>query len=215
MTPDHRNPWTPKERKLLASLRTPFAVQRYLDGCAYGSEPIYRSPRSVMRDGKAHCFDGAMFAAAALERLGFPPLLVDLRAVRDDDHVLAVFRVDGCWGAVAKSNFVGLRWRDPVFRSLRELAMSYFDAYFNTVRERSLRSFSRPVSLRAFERLAWRIDDAAMDVIAARLDAAPHTELLTPQQVKRLAPVDERSWAGQTVGTDAKGLYDASRKKPR
>lgn len=207
------NPWTPAERKLLARLRTPHDVQVFLDATAYGSEPIYRSPRSVMRDGKAHCFDGAMFAAAAMERLGLPPLLVDLRAVRDDDHVLAVYRVGPCWGAVGKSNFVGLRGRDPVYRSLRELVMSYFDPYFNTERERSLRSFSRPVRLTAFEKLSWRTDDAAMDAIAARLDAAPHTPLLTEAQVRRLAPVDERSWAGQTVGTDFAGLFDASKKK--
>ena len=207
------NPWTPAERKLLAGLRTPHDVQVFLDATAYGSEPIYRAPRSVMRDGKAHCFDGAMFAAAAMERLGLPPLLVDLRAVRDDDHVLAVYQVGRCWGAVGKSNFVGLRGRDPVYRSLRELVMSYFDPYFNTERERSLRSFSRPVRLAAFEKLSWRTDDAAMDAIAARLDAAPHTPLLTEAQVRRLAPVDERSWAGQTVGTDFAGLFDASKKK--
>lgn len=213
--PDVPNPWTREERRRLDALERPNDVQRFLDATAYGSEPIYRSPRSVLRDGKAHCFDGAMFAAAALERLGFPPLLVDLRAVRDDDHVLAVYRVDRCWGAVGKSNFVGLRGRDPIYRSLRELVMSYFDPYFNTERERSLRSFSRPVRLRAFERRQWRTDDAAMDLIAAALDATPHTPLLTAAQARRLAPVDERSWAGQTVGTDFAGLYDASKKAPR
>ncbi len=208
------SPWTPAERTVLAGLRSPQHVQAFLDGTAYGSEPVYRSPRSVLRDGKAHCFDGAMLAAAALERLGHPPLLVDLRAVRDDDHVLAVYRSGSCWGALGKSNFVGLRGRDPVYRSLRELVMSYFDPYFNTERERSLRSFSRPVRLSAFERLDWRTDDAAMDAIAARLDAAPHTPLITPAQARRLAPADERSWAGQTVGTDFAGLFQAPKKSP-
>lgn len=201
--------WTRPERQLLARLKKPQQIQAHLDTTSYSSEPIYRSPRSVMRDHRAHCFDGAMFAAAALERIGFEPLLVDLRAVRDDDHVLAVFQVDGCWGAIGKSNFVGLRGRDPVYRSLRELAMSYFDPYFNTERERTLRSFSKPVKLARFEKLNWRTDDAAMDVIADALNAAKHEALISEAQAKRLWPVDERSWNGQTVGTDFAGLFKA------
>lgn len=201
--------WTAAEKKLLAGLKKPQQIQARLDGTSYSSEPIYRSPRSVIRDNRAHCFDGAMFAAAALERIGFEPLLVDLRAVRDDDHVLAVFQVDGCWGAIGKSNFVGLRGRDPVYRTLRELAMSYFDPYFNTERERTLRSFSKPVKLSRFEKLNWRTDDAAMDVIADALNAAKHEELITPAPAMRLWPVDERSWMGQTVGTDFAGLFKA------
>jgi hypothetical protein len=192
---------------VLAGLRTPHHVQAWLDATRYGTEPIYRSPRSVLRDRTAHCFDGALFAAAALERLGYPPLLIDLRAVRDDDHVLAVYRHRSAWGAVGKSNFVGLRGRDPVYRSVRELAMSYFDGYFNSDRERTLRSVSRPVRVAAFERLAWRTDDAAMDAIAARLDEAPHEALVTEAQARRLAPVDERTWAGHTVGTDFAGTW--------
>lgn len=207
-----KNPWTAAERAALSKLRTPGHVQAFLDTTAYSTQPIYRSPRSVLRDGKAHCFDGAMVAAAALERLGFEPLLVDLRAVRDDDHVLAVYRLQGAWGAVAKSNFVGLRGRDPVYRSLRELAMSYFEGYFNTERERTLRSVSRPVRLRAFERLHWRTDDDAMNAIADRLDASPHTPLLSTAQAARLALVDQRTWAGHTVGTDFAGTWKPSKR---
>ncbi len=209
------DPWTPVERRLLSRLRSPHHVQGFLDAAPYATEPIYRSPRSVLRDGKAHCFDGAMFAAAALERLGYPPLLIDMRAVRDDDHVLAVFRRQGGWGAVGKSNFVGLRGRDPVYRSLRELAMSYFEGYFNSERERTLRSVSRPLRLTAFERLRWRTDDAAMDVIAARLDASPHTPLLSTGQARRLSPVDERTWTGHTVGTDFAGTWKPAKKRAR
>ncbi len=163
------NPWTAAERKALDRLRTPGDIQRLLETTPYSSEPIYRSPRSVLRDRKAHCFDGAMLAAAALERLGHEPLLVDLRAHRDDDHVLAVYRQDGRWGAIAKSNFVGLRGRAPVYLSLRELAMSYFEAYFNLERRLSLRSFSRPLKLRAFERLSWRTDSKARKRLEQRI----------------------------------------------
>ncbi len=209
------SPWTPAERKVLDRLRTPGHVQRFLESTAYSTEPIYRSPRSVLRDRRAHCFDGAMLAAAALERLGFEPMLVDLRAHRDDDHVLAVFRVAGAWGAVAKSNFVGLRGRDPVYRSLRELAMSYFDGYFNLERRRSLRSVSRPVKLTRFERLHWRTDDAAMDTIARHLDESPHAPLLSPATARRLDPIDQRTWDAHTLGTDFAGAYDPKKPKPR
>lgn len=201
------DPWTPAERRELNRLKTAGDVQRLLETTSYSTEPIYRSPRSVLRDRKAHCFDGAMLAAAALERLGYEPMLVDLRAHRDDDHVLAVYREQGAWGAIAKSNFVGLRGRAPVYRSLRELAMSYFESYFNLERRPSLRSVSPPLKLRAFERLAWRTDDAAMDTIAARLDASPHAPLLTAAVARRLDDIDQRTWDGHTVGTDFAGAY--------
>jgi hypothetical protein len=207
------DPWSAAERKVLARLRTPGDIQRLLETTAYSTEPIYRSPRAVLRDRRAHCFDGAMLAAAALERLGHRPRLVDLRAHRDDDHVLAVYQVDGAWGAIGKSNFVGLRGRDPVYASLRELAMSYFEAYFNLERRRSLRSVSRPVDLGAFEHLAWRTNDVAMEAIAARLDASPHAPLVSDAVARRLDPIDQRTWDGHTVGTDFAGAYDPNKKK--
>ncbi len=126
-----RTPWTKKELKTLRALKTPQDIQRYLDSLAYNHHDECRSPRYVMRNRRAHCFDGALFAAAALRVQGHPPLLVDLRAVNDDDHVLAVFSKGRCWGAIAKSNFTTIQYREPVYRTLRELAMSYFDLYFN------------------------------------------------------------------------------------
>ena len=199
--------FAPDEVRVLDGFSRPEHVQAFLDTLRYSEDPIYRSPRSVLRDGKAHCFDGALFAAAALERLGFPPRLVDLRAVRDDDHVLAVFQVDGHWGAVAKSNFVGLRWREPVHRTLRELAVSYLDAYFNLDYERSLREFSRPVDLHRFDALAWRTADDGLEAVATALDAVRHTPVLTPAQIQRLARVDERTYQAQLLGSNAAGLY--------
>jgi hypothetical protein len=206
------SPWTAEEKKVLTRLKAPGDVQRFLETTPYSSEPIYRSPRSVLRDRKAHCFDGAMLAAAALERQGFDPLLVDMRAHRDDDHVLAVYRVDGRWGAVAKSNFVGLRGRAPVYRDLRELAMSYFESYFNLERRPSLRSVSKPLNLKKFEKLDWRINDGAMDEIAKALDALPHEELVSAKVAKALEDIDQRTWDGHTVGTDFAGAYDPKKK---
>jgi hypothetical protein len=111
------------------------------------------SPRRVLRERTAHCLEAAIFAAVALRALGFPPLLLDLEAVQDTDHVLAVFRIRRRWGAIAKSNFSSLRYRDPVYRTLRELVMSYFDGYINLRGERTLRAYSRPVRLSRFDRI--------------------------------------------------------------
>ena len=99
--------------------------------------------------------EGALFGAAALRMLGHPPLLLDLEAVRDDDHVLAIFRLRGHWGALAKSNYSGLRYREPVYRTLRELVMSYFEHYYNLQQEKTLRRYSRPVNLRRFDSMGW------------------------------------------------------------
>lgn len=192
---------------LLATLASPFEVQRFLDSVPYSGDPIYRCPRRVLEDRKAHCFDGAVFAAAALRRLGLPPLLLDQRAVRDDDHVLALFRQNGRWGAIAKSNFSGLRFREPVYRSLRELVMSYFEAYFNIDGEKTLRAYSLPLRLERFDRQGWETDDRAMEVIAERLDRAHHIELLSAEMERTLSPVDRRSLDAGLLGVDEAGLY--------
>lgn len=205
-----REPWTPRELRVLGRLSDPVAIQAFLDRVPYNADPVYRSPRSVLRDRKAHCFDGAVFAAAALRRLGHVPLLVDMRAVRDDDHIIAVFRRDGHFGAVAKSNFVGLRFREPVFRNLRELMLSYFEDFFNVDREKTLRSYSAPLDLSRFDPLGWETRDGAMDVIAARLDTARHFPLITARQEARLARVDDRFFRAGMLGINRAGLY-----KPR
>src|SRR5205085_11301854 len=131
--------FTPKELRTLRSLSTPARIQRFVEEMPYHHAKTAWSPRRVLREGTAHCLEGAIFAAAALRANGFPPLLLDLEAEHDTNHVLAIYRVDGHWGAVAKSNFTGCRYREPVHRSLRELAMTYFNLYFNLRRERTLR----------------------------------------------------------------------------
>jgi hypothetical protein len=178
-----------------------------LDATPYSADPIYRCPRSVLRDRRAHCFDGAVLAAAAFRHLGLPPRIVDLRAWRDDDHVITVFLRDGAWGAVAKSNVVGLRWREPVYRGLRELVMSYFDEYYNLEKVRALRAYSAPLDLARYDRYAWCTDDACMERIAVKLDRMRHTDLLTPAQVAALRPVDERRFAAGLMGSEEAGLY--------
>jgi hypothetical protein len=203
----HSEVWSREELRALDAMGSPAAIQAFLDSIPYSDDHFYRCPRRVLADRKAHCFDGAVLAAAALRRLGHRPLLLDMRAVRDDDHVIALFRERGRLGAVAKSNFVGLRFREPVYRSARELVMSYFEAYYNLEREKTLRAYSLPVSLEPFEALGWETGDAAMEAIAARLNRVRHVPILTPEVEAALAPVDERSYAAGMLGVNAAGLY--------
>ena len=199
--------WTRGELATLRRLSTPEKIQTFLDGLAYRTDGDAVCPRRVLEERTAHCFDGALLGAAALAQLGHPPALLDLRAVRDDDHVLAVYRVEGGWGAVAKSNFSGLRSRAPVHQTLRELVLSYFEGYFNLKGERTLREFSPPLSLRQFDPLGWRFRDEPLDLISGRLDGLRHRQLLSPAQVRRLTRVDGRSFQAGTVGTVLAGAY--------
>jgi hypothetical protein len=204
---EHLHGWTRGERAVLRRLSSPARIQAWLDGVPYRAGESTACPRTVLRERLANCWDGALLAAAALREIGHPPLLLDLWAVRDDDHVLALFRERERWGAVAKSNFVGLRYREPVYRSVRELVMSYFELYFNAAGEKTLRAFLGPFDLRPFDRLAWAFDDAHVQLISDRMDARRHQPLLTPAMVRRLGKVDPRSLEAGMVGTDPEGLY--------
>src|SRR5207302_3246245 len=191
------NNLTPDEARILRRLRTPAGVQRFLDDLPYHLADNAWSPRVVLRERTAHCLEGAIVGAAALRVLGFPPLLWDLEADHDTDHVLAIFKVRGFWGAVAKSNFTGCRYREPVYRSLRELAMSYFNIYFNLRGERTLRRYSQPVDLSRFDRLNWMTTDKPIWFIAEHLCEIPHTSLLTSTMEKNLTRLDPRSIRGE------------------
>jgi hypothetical protein len=184
---------TAREARLLRSLTPPIRLQRFLDDLDYDvAGGSCRSPRRALRERRVQCLDGALLAAAALRLQGQPALLFDLEAVQDDDHVLALFRSGGCWGAVGRSNYAGLRYREPVHRTLRELAVSYFDEYFNLRGERTLRRYSRPVSLRPFDALEWMTSEHDLWPIAEHLVHVQHYSLLTPAQERRLARVDRR-----------------------
>jgi len=192
------------ERALFRRLKTPARIQAFLDELPYNLEPdgpTCRSPRMALRHQTAHCMEGALLAAAALRWLGHEPLLLDLEAVRDDDHVLALFRIHGCWGAIAKSNYSGLRFREPVYRSLRELAMSYFEYYFNLQGEKTLRRYSRPVRLRRFDRIRWMTTEEEVWAIPEHLVAIPHYPLMTPTQQRALSRVDARLFAAGLLGS--------------
>jgi hypothetical protein len=187
------------ELRKLRGLKTPAGVQRFLDELPYNLSYTARSPKKVLHDQTASCLEGAIFAAAALRVLGFSPLIFDLEAEQDTDHVVAIFKMHGHWGAVAKSNFTGCRYREPVYRSLRELAMSYFNIYFNLRGERTLRRYSRPVNLARFDRRKWMTTNKPVWFIAEYLCEIPHTPLLRSTMEKTLTRVDRRTIKAEMV----------------
>jgi hypothetical protein len=199
-----RNRFSAAERNLLLRLTTPERVQRFLDEkIVYDDDKKHhtcRSPRRVLRDRLAHCLEGALFAAAALRLQGHPPLILDFEAVRDVDHVVTLFRKRGHWGAIAKSNYAGLRFREPVYRNLRELAMSYFEHYFNHSGEKTLRSYSRPVNLTRFDRMNWMTAEEDLWEVPEYLCDIAHTPLLTAGMERHLNRVDHRLRAAGLVG---------------
>jgi len=192
--------FTAKERRKLRALKDPHGIQRMLDDMPYHLADTAWSPRRVLAAQTSHCLEGAIFAAAALRANGFLPLVFDLEAEADTDHVVAIYQSHGHWGAIAKSNFTGCRYREPVYRSLRELAMSYFDVYFNLRRERSLRTFSRPVNLSRFDSLDWMTTDKPVWFIAEYLFTIPHFKLLKPGMARRLHRLDDRSFRAGCLG---------------
>jgi hypothetical protein len=191
---------TPSELRTLRSLKTPAGIQRYLDDMPYHLAGTAWSPRLVLREKTAHCLEGAVFAAAALRALGFPPLIFDLEADQDTDHVLAIFKSRGHWGAIAKSNFTGCRYREPVYRTLRELALSYFNIYFNLRGERTLRRYSRPVNLARFDRRDWMTTETNIWFIAEYLCEISHRPLLKRGVEKNLTRIDARTMKAEMVG---------------
>jgi hypothetical protein len=199
---------TAPERRVLKRLSSPARIQAFLDAVAYSTDDFYRCPLRVLRDGKAHCFDGAVFGAAMLRRIGYPALILDMLSNgRDDEHLLALFKAEGAWGAVAKSNFVGLRFREPVYRTVRELAMSYFEQYYNLEREKTLRGYTGPLALERFDHLDWLTEDGPLDLIARRTDEMRRIDLITPSMARRLNPVDARAYEAGLQGADPDGLF--------
>jgi len=192
--------FTPAELRQLRALKTPAGIQRFLDAMPYHLAGTAWSPRKVLHEKTAHCLEGAIFAAAALRVLGFPPLLIDFEADQDTDHVLAVYKLRGHWGTIAKSNFSGCRGREPVDRTLRELALSYFHTYFNLRGERTLRRYSRPVNLARFDHRNWMTTEKPIWFIAEHLCEIPHISLLTPTMENNLTRLDRRSMQGEMVG---------------
>ncbi len=197
------------EKEFFDSLRTPALIQAFLDQTRYPSGSENRSPLEVYRQRTAHCLDGGLFAVTALRRIGFPPLIIDLQPDpgMDDDHVLALYKIDGCWGAVAKSNYSGLRFREAIHRSLRELVISYFDDFFNLNGVKSLRYYTRPVKLGRFDGFEWMTSSRGVDWVESYLKKLKLIPLLTPDQIALLSPIDQRSFNAGSLGVNPEGSY--------
>ncbi len=201
-------------RQKFQSFRSPVDVQRYLDSLAYIGEERDRCPLDVMKDKQCHCLDGGLFAALALRRIGDPGVMVDLVPVKDangtkldDDHVLAVFRRNGRWGCVAKSNFPWLRYREPVYRSIRELVMSYFEVYFSVNSIKVLRGYTRPFNIAHCDRLNYAWDEAGATKLYKRFYARTEILLIPKGSEPLLTPVDKREYESGFLGVNWDWVY--------
>ncbi|TXI34813.1 MAG: hypothetical protein E6Q53_00895 [Candidatus Moraniibacteriota bacterium] len=201
-----------EELAVLKKLDTPEKIQDFLDDMPSNLSRYSEScssPRMALRKGRAHCIEGAFIAATALWLAGKRPILMDLKAIDPDfDHVVALFKRDGHWGAISKSNHPVLRYRDPIYRTLRELALSYFHEYvYVKTGDKTLRSYSRPFSLKRFG-TEWITSEEHLWDIAEALDESPHYALLTKEQEKCLKKASD-------VERQAGRLQEWDRSDPR
>lgn len=199
--------WTKDEIVFLKTLNDPDKIQSFLDNIEYNPNYECRSPRWVIRKRSAHCFEGALFSAAALSFIGFKPLIVDMKSFNDDDHVIAVYKIDKHWGSVAKSNFTSLRSREPVYRSLRELIMSYFDFYFNSNGDKSLRSYSLPLDLNIYNSRHWATTDEDLEYIGDKLECITHFPVIDNKMIKNLKRASETMIKAGLLGSNPEGLF--------
>lgn len=190
---------SPENLRTLRALKRPAQIQKFIDAIEYQYADTAWSPARVLRERKGHCLEGALVAAAALRVNGHQPLVMDLEAVRDDDHVIALYRERGLWGGIAKSNFAGLRFRAPIYRTLRELALSYFEHYYNLRGERTLRFYSRPINLARLDSRHWMTSEEDVWCVPELLIAARHYPLFPDKVARALPRLDRRSFdAGMT-----------------
>lgn len=205
--------WSENEINELKQLDRPYKIQEFLDNTEYNSTYETRSPKYVLTHKRAHCMEGAMFAAFCLELLGFPPLILDMQAFNDDDHVIAIYKVNGFWGAIAKSNFTTLRFREPVYKSLRELTMSYFDFYLNTLGDKSLRTYSLPYNLNKQNKLVWRTTENDLEEVGNNLNHIKHFKIINQSQIKNLEVAGDYLLKSSMIGANIAGLFVPDKSK--
>jgi len=191
-------------RRKIQKLDTPFSIQEYLDSMPYVGEERDRSPLNVMLDSQCHCLDGGFLAALCLWRIGFKPLLIDIVPYpgEDDDHVLALYQIEGRWGALAKSNYVNLGFREPVYQSLRELVMTYFEHYASIHQTKALRAYTRPFNVSKFKPADWAWNEDSTVQLYKRFYSLKPIPLISPQMAARLNPVTDRNYASEIMHTD-------------
>ncbi|MBI3334079.1 hypothetical protein HYZ97_01205 [Candidatus Pacearchaeota archaeon] len=183
------------ELEVFRKLNTPAKIQDFLNILKINFEEsgdTCQSPRMVLRSRKAHCMEGALLAAAILRFHGHPPLLVDLEATKHDfDHVIAVFKQKGRWGALSKTNHAVLRYREPIYTTIRELIMSYFHEYFTDTGMKTLRKYSKPVNLSRFDNLDWIAAEDEVWFIPEYLTTIKHYNILNSAAIRNLRKADD------------------------
>lgn len=182
------------ELNIIKKLSTPIKIQDFLDKIPRNWEKrgeTYMSPRRVLREHKAHCFEGALLAGLALWIHGEEPLLLDLRAKGDDDHVVVLYKRNGYWGAISKTNYATVRFRDPVYKTIRELVLSYFHEYFNNkTGKKALFEYSaEPFNLKRLGTNWITAEEDLYDVVE-KLDRAPHRLICPKKNLKFLRKAD-------------------------
>lgn len=201
--------WTPSERKILRSLSHPYKIQHFLDELDYNPSDDAASPRYILLTKDAHCLEGGLLAAAALEFHGVKPLMVSLQAERDDHHVITVFKGKHGWGSISKSNTTLLRGRDPIYKSIRELVMSYFEFYFNLRGQKSLYAYSNPINLNNFNQWNWRTTDDNLVEMGKSFNDIVHYELIDQKDLMKLPRVNEGLIEACFLGANQDGLFKA------
>ena len=191
-------------RQTIEQIKTPTDVQEFLLSMPYKGEARDRSPLNVLLDKQCHCLDGGFLAALLLWKLGHKPLVLDLVPAPgvDDDHVLALYRIDGLWGAVAKSNYVNLGFREAVHKNLRELAMTYFEHYGSIHRIKGLRGYTRPFDLSKFPLTDWAWNENNANKLYKKFYSRKPVPLITEKIAKRLSMVTDRMYAAEIMYTD-------------
>ena len=192
-------------RTKFISLKTPFAIQEYLDSLTYKGEDRDRSPLNVMLDGQSHCLDGGFLAALVLWRIGFKPLVIDIVPDPgvDDDHVLALYQIEGRWGALAKTNYINLGFREPVYKNLRELVMTYFEHYVSIHHLKVLTGYTRPIDASHYTHLNWAWDETGANILYHKhFYGRKAIPLLTKSMAKRLSPVTDKAYQAETLHTN-------------
>jgi hypothetical protein len=231
---DLKSVLSPAERRMFEKLKTPELIQNYLDALpqnfSYSRGRTLRSPARMLKDPSAYCFEGAVFAAAALAYHAREPLIMDLRAVDPDvDHVIAPFKQNGLWGAISKTNYSVLKWRDPAYKTIRELAMSYFHEYFLGDGAKSFKDYSLPFNLKKFKPESWVTAAQPLEWLAIALDDAPHFPTVPRAALKKMRKASEveieasdmREWIGEARANNKKlvlkayALLKEPQKKPR
>ena len=188
------NSFTKQELALMRKLNTPALVQDFLNSLNFNFEEkgeTLRSPLWALRAREAHCFEGALLGAHILSLHGFTPYILHLKATKHDfDHVIVPFKVLGFWGALSKTNHAVLRFREPIYKDIHELAMSYFHEYFLDNGEKTLRSYSKLLNLNTFE-LGWEVSGENLWGIDEELDRIKHYDIINQLQIKKLRKADK------------------------